>query len=270
MLVFATKRRHKTAFASPAVLPPPAAMRAAAADGKPKPRGLWAKLLGKRPKKPPPKQPGVLLQLLGAGRALSVTVLQTINLPLPLLHLDDVLTASEVRAARPVDICDVELREQYGRTHSLERLHTGRSPSGAAVRAWERAEAVLVSHDGDVATIGRPISPADGRPITPADGHGRPKPPLLLVLRFVRPHDGVADGFSAGFTKGLDEEVRRRIAANVANAAAAAAAAIVVMAAAAAATATATVAAAAAAVRVRSWHDANVGIWHTTDRCNAR
>eukprot|EP01052_Picozoa_sp_SAG31_P009113 SAG31_NODE_472_length_15237_cov_3.424891_9_plen_180_part_00 len=112
------------------------------------------------------------------------------------------------RAGRPVDICDLELRQQYGKLIYRERVITGLPSSGSVVRMWEDAEATLVSHDVDISTAGRPTSPANGRPVTPVDTHGRPQQPTVLILRFLRPSDG-SDGFTTGFEKGLDEEVGR-------------------------------------------------------------
>ena len=112
---------------------------------------------------------------------------------------------------RPVDVCDVELRERDGLTHTLQRVLTG-SPSGTTVRQWENAEAVMIAHDGRLSSMANP-APADGTPVratTPSQLSAQPKPSKLLVLRFLRPHDGKADGFQGvGFSKGLDEEAGR-------------------------------------------------------------
>eukprot|EP01052_Picozoa_sp_SAG31_P009114 SAG31_NODE_472_length_15237_cov_3.424891_10_plen_428_part_00 len=72
--LFVMRRRNQADFGKTSKIPPHVAMRATTT--KRKSRGLWAKLLGKRPQKPPPRQPGVLVRLFGAGRALSVTVLK--------------------------------------------------------------------------------------------------------------------------------------------------------------------------------------------------
>lgn len=111
------------------------------------------------------------------------------------------------RAGRPVDICDVELRRQYGKCISRERVVTG-LPSSSVVQMWEDAEVTLVSHDGGITTTGGPTSLANGRPVTPVDAHGRPQQPTVLILRFLRTDDG-SSGFTTGFEQGLDEEVGR-------------------------------------------------------------